>query len=57
MQLENGVQASYLQCHYTPDSCRNYTYTFIGTKGRLENRGDHGKCSIEVMISDNYFSR
>ncbi len=49
MQLENGVQASYLQCHYTPDSCRNYT--FIGTKGRLENVGDHGTCSIEVFIS------
>ncbi|NQT57938.1 MAG: Gfo/Idh/MocA family oxidoreductase [Bacteroidetes bacterium] len=49
MQLENGVQASYLQCHYTPDSCRNYT--FIGTNGRLENRGDHGECSIEVYSS------
>lgn len=49
MQLENGVQVSYLQCHYTPDSCRNYT--FIGTKGRLENRGDHGECSVEVFTT------
>jgi predicted dehydrogenase len=39
MQLANGVQASYMQCHYTPDCCRNYTV--IGTKGRLENYGDH----------------
>ncbi len=39
MQLENGVQASYMQCHFTPDSCRNYTV--IGTKGRIENYGDH----------------
>ncbi len=38
MQLDNGVQASYLQCHYTPDSTRNYT--FIGTRGRIENIGD-----------------
>lgn len=38
MQLENGVQASYLQCHYTPDSSRNYT--IIGTEGRIENYGD-----------------
>lgn len=38
MQLNNGVQASYLQCHYTPDDCRNYTV--IGTEGRLENYGD-----------------
>jgi predicted dehydrogenase len=46
MQLDNGVQASYMQCHYTPDSVRNYT--FIGTKGRLENLGDHGDCEIHV---------
>jgi len=39
MQLENGVQASYQQCHYTPDDCRNYTV--IGTEGRIENYGDH----------------
>lgn len=39
MQLSNGVQASYTQCHYTPDSCRNYT--IIGTRGRIENIGDN----------------
>jgi len=39
MQLDNGVQASYQQCHYTPDDFRNYTV--IGTEGRLENSGDH----------------
>lgn len=39
MQLANGIQASYQQCHFTPDSCRNYTV--IGTKGRIENYGDH----------------
>jgi predicted dehydrogenase len=38
MNLENGVQASYMQCHYTPDDCRNYTV--IGTEGRIENYGD-----------------
>lgn len=47
MQLENGVQASYMQCFYTPDSCRNYTV--IGTHGRLENYGDFGsQCAIQV---------
>jgi len=35
MELDNGVQASYLQCHFTPDYHRNYT--FIGTEGRVEN--------------------
>ena len=38
MQLENGAQMTYMQCHYTPDSERNYT--FIGTKGRVENIGE-----------------
>lgn len=47
LQLANGVQACYLQCHFTPDTCRNYTV--IGTRGRLENYGDYGKdCSIQV---------
>lgn len=39
MQLNNGVQASYCQCHYAPDGHRNYT--IIGTEGRIENDGDH----------------
>ena len=38
MELANGVQACYMHCMYTPDSERNYT--FIGTKGRIENIGD-----------------
>ncbi|WP_425956084.1 Gfo/Idh/MocA family protein [Xylanimonas sp. McL0601] len=38
MTLDNGVQASYQQCHFTPDYWRNYTV--IGTEGRLENFGD-----------------
>ena len=46
MQMANGVQATYLQCHYTPDAERNYT--FIGTKGRIENIGDMGKAEIHV---------
>jgi predicted dehydrogenase len=38
LQLENGVHATYQQCHYAPDAWRNYTV--IGTHGRLENFGD-----------------
>lgn len=33
--LDNGVPVSYNECHFTPDYHRNYT--FIGTKGRIEN--------------------
>ena len=39
MTLANGIQACYMQCHYTPDCSRNYT--IIGTRGRIENYGDH----------------
>ncbi len=46
MQLENGIQANYMQCHYTPDSERNYT--FIGTKGRIENIGNEDECEVHI---------
>lgn len=38
MALDNGVLATYAQCHFTPDYWRNYTV--IGTEGRIENIGD-----------------
>lgn len=47
MHLDNGVMASYQQCHYTPDGWRNYT--IIGTEGRLENFGDSpGSCVVRL---------
>jgi len=46
MRLDNGVLASYQQCHFTPDAWRNYT--FIGTEGRLENFNDSGECLVRV---------
>ena len=48
MQLANGVQASYEQCHYTPDAQRNYTV--IGTAGRIENCGDYSSDDHEAVI-------
>ncbi|MFZ2654498.1 MAG: Gfo/Idh/MocA family oxidoreductase [Victivallales bacterium] len=45
MQLDNGSQACYMQCHYTPDGERNYT--FIGTRGRVENN-DRGHGEVHV---------
>lgn len=41
MELENGIKATYTQCHFTPDYFRNYT--FIGTEGRIENMDDSTK--------------
>lgn len=46
MRLDNGVIASYQQCHFTPDYWRNYTV--IGTEGRLENFGDGPGATIGV---------
>jgi predicted dehydrogenase len=52
MKLDNGVFASYQQCHYTADAWRNYT--IIGTEGRLENIGDcPGQCVIRVWNKRN----
>jgi predicted dehydrogenase len=47
MELDNGVFASYQQCHYTPDGWRNYT--IIGTEGRIETFGDApGACVVRL---------
>ena len=48
-ELENGIKASYLQCHFTPDYHRNYT--FIGTEGRLENSEPAGKVWVKTRKS------
>ncbi|GAB2987175.1 Gfo/Idh/MocA family protein [Actinotalea caeni] len=37
MRMDNGVYATYSECHFTPDYWRNYT--IIGTEGRIENFG------------------
>ena len=44
MHLENGVFASYQQCHFTPDYWRNYS--IIGTEGRIENAGDGARNTV-----------
>ncbi len=47
MELDNGVLCSYAQCHYAPDSFRNFT--IIGTEGRIENLGDvPGESTVRV---------
>jgi predicted dehydrogenase len=46
MQLEGGIKASYLQCHFTPEYFRNYT--IIGTEGRLENLDDSSKVIVKT---------
>jgi predicted dehydrogenase len=46
LQLSNGVLASYLQCHFAPDTWRNYTV--IGTEGRIENFGNGAGSEIRL---------
>ena len=54
MQLDNGVQASYQQCHFTPDAWRNYVV--IGTEGRVENFGDApGESVVKVWTRRSYY--
>ncbi len=52
MELEGGIKASYLQCHFTPDYSRNYT--FIGTKGRLENDDINNKVYLKTRKSNSW---
>lgn len=52
MELENGIKASYLQCHFTPDYHRNYT--FIGTEGRIENSEPEGKVWVKTRDSHDW---
>ncbi len=49
MTLDNGVYASYQQCHFTPDYWRNYTV--IGDEGRIENMGDSAGDQIYLWNS------
>ena len=51
MELDGGIKASYMQCHYTPDYWRNYT--FIGTEGRIENQDDHSKVVLRMRNRSN----
>ncbi len=62
LQFPGGVLGSYMQCHFTPDTCRNFT--IIGTHGRLENLGDGPQSPIFIwnrrtdsynMIGDKVF--
>ncbi|WP_369899670.1 Gfo/Idh/MocA family protein [Bacillus manliponensis] len=52
MELEGGIKASYLQCHFTPDYSRNYT--FIGTKGRVENDDVNEKVYVKTRKSNSW---
>ena len=51
MELDGGIQASYTQCHFTPDYWRNYT--FIGTEGRVENLDDTSKVVVRLRDRSN----
>lgn len=52
MELEGGIKASYLQCHFTPDYHRNYV--FIGTEGRVENSEPDMRVWVKTRRSNTY---
>lgn len=52
MELEDGIKASYLQCHFTPDYSRNYT--FIGTEGRIENDDVNNKIYLKTRKTNTW---
>lgn len=52
MELENGIKAAYLQCHFTPDYHRNYV--IIGTKGSIENSELENKIIVKSRKSNTW---
>ena len=52
MELDRGIKAAYLQCHFTPDYHRNYV--FIGTEGRVENSEPDMKVWVKTRRSNSY---
>ena len=52
MELDGGIKASYLQCHFTPDYHRNYT--IIGTEGRVENSEPDGKVIVKMRRANSW---
>lgn len=53
IEYENGVKVSYMECHYTPDD--NREYTFIGTKGKLKL--DDAANTINVQFRHGMYDR
>ena len=51
MQLDGGIRATYMQCHFTPDYYRNFTV--IGTEGRIENQDDTSKLIVRLRDRSN----
>jgi predicted dehydrogenase len=52
MQLESGVKAAYLECHFTPDDERNYV--FIGTEGSVELSERANKVWVKTRRTNDY---
>lgn len=46
-ELENGVQCTYMQCHFASRNFKARNYVFVGTEGMVENFWDNENC-IEV---------
>ncbi len=49
MEMEGGVKATYLQCHFTPEYQRSYV--FIGTLGRMESFDLENKVVVRTRRS------
>ncbi len=49
MQLDGGIQANYMQCHFCPDTYRNYC--IIGTNGRVESIEDE---KVKVLTNKSF---
>jgi len=54
MELENGVHATYSQCHFAHRGCREYTV--IGTKGTVKNIDDNPTTAVVQLFHKNKYA-
>jgi predicted dehydrogenase len=52
MELDGGIKASYLECHFTPDYHRNFV--IIGTEGTVENSEPEGQVWVKMRRSKSW---
>lgn len=47
-ELDNGIQCSYMQCHFSAQNYKARNYVFVGTEGLVENVWKDNQDCIEV---------
>ena len=52
MELDGGIKATYLECHFTPDYHRNFV--IIGTEGSVENSEPENRVWVKMRRANSW---